>query len=127
MNGRVCLSLARSVLLAALFTSTSASAQPADPLAPLPPAAVPAQVYRAPVQTGFEAYKQQLAAKARAAGIREATIANVVPYLTLDQRVIRLDRGQPGQVTNPNYTPPFAPYRRTHVTPDLIRRGQSNY
>ena len=123
----MCLSLARSVLLAALFTSTSASAQPADPLAPLPPAAVPAQVYRAPVQTGFEAYKQQLAAKARAAGIREATIANVVPYLTLDQRVIRLDRGQPGQVTNPNYTPPFAPYRRTHVTPDLIRRGQSNY
>ena len=77
--------------------------------------------------TGFEGYKQQLAAKARAAGIRETTIANVIPYLTVDQRVIRLDRGQPGQVTNPNYTPPFAPYRRTHVTADLIRRGQANY
>ena len=82
---------------------------------------MPVQVNRPPVQTGFEGYKQQLAAKARAAGVREATIANVVPYLTIDQRVIRLDRGQPGQVTNRNYTPPFAPYRRIHVTDDLVR------
>ena len=121
------MSLPRSLLLAALLTSTSASAQPADPLAPLPPPVPPVQVHRPAVQTGFEAYKQQLAAKARAAGIREATIANVIPYLTLDYRVIRLDRGQPGQVTNTSYTPPFAPYRRLHVTDDLIRRGQSNY
>ena len=121
------MSLPRSLLLAALLTSTTASAQPADPLAPLPPAVLPVQVHRPPVQTGFEAYKQQLAAKARAAGIREATIANVIPYLTVDYRVIRLDRGQPGQVTNTSYTPPFAPYRRLHVTDDLIRRGQSNY
>ena len=121
------MSIARIALLAALFTSTTASAQPADPLAPLPPAVLPVEVHRPPVAPGFEGYKQQLAAKARAAGVREATIANVIPFLTLDQRVIRLDRGQPGQVTNRNYTPPFAPYRRLHVTDDLIRRGQANY
>ena len=124
------MSLARIALLAALFTSTSTSAQPADPLAPLPPAVMPVQVNRpaVAVQSGFEGYKAHLATRARASGVREATIANVIPYLTLDQRVISLDRGsQPGQVLNPNYTPPFAPYRRTHVTDDLVRRGQYNY
>lgn len=126
------MSLARIALLAALLTSTS-SAQPTDPLAPLPVQALPVQapavqVHRAAAaMPGFEGYKQQLAAKARAAGVREATIANVIPYLTLDQRVIRLDRGQPGQVGNPNATPPFEPYRRRHVTADLVRRGQANY
>lgn len=119
----------------------TASAQ-VDPLAPLPdsppPAAptvrvVPAQpVPRASfavpqAATGFEAYRQRLAYIARTAGIREATIAAVVPYLQVNSRVIRLDRGQPGAVGNYNYTPPFAPYRRAHVTSDLIRRGQSRY
>ena len=115
-------------MLAALCASTSASAQPVDPLAPLPAVQQPVAVHRAPqAATGFEAYKATLAARARAAGVREATIANVIPYLTIDERTIRLDRGQPGVITNPNYTPPFAPYRRTHVTADLISRGQANY
>jgi lytic murein transglycosylase len=30
-------------------------------------------------------------------------------------------------VNNPNAIPPFAPYRRAHVTSDLIRRGQGRY
>ena len=59
--------------------------------------------------------------------MREATIAAVVPYLTVNQRVIQLDRGQPGNIGNPNATPPFEPYRRRHVTPDLIRRGTARY
>ena len=130
------MSLARSGLLAILLISTTASAQTSDPLAPWPNQPVapvqvrPAaqfQVQRAPVQSGFDAYKQTLAAKARAAGVREATIANVIPYLTLDGTVMRLDRAQPGNVGNPNATPPFWPYRRAHVTSDLIRRGQANY
>jgi len=130
------LSLARTSLLAILSVSATASAQTADPLAPLPnqptapvqirPAAQ-VQVQRAPVSSGFEGYKQQLTAKARAAGIREATIGNVIPYLTLDGTVMRLDRAQPGNIGNPNATPPFSPYRRRHVTSDLIRRGQANY
>ena len=59
--------------------------------------------------------------------MREATIQAVVPFLSLNSRVIQLDRAQPGGVNNPNAIPPFAPYRRAHVTSDLIRRGQARY
>lgn len=133
----------------ALAVASSASAQ-VDPLAPLPPpppsSTTPLQsllpapqvvIHRAPVYAipapappvsgGFSAYKAQLAARARREGVREPTIQNVVPYLSLNARVITLDRGQPGQINNPNATPPFAPYRRQHVTADLIRRGRIIY
>ena len=126
---------------------TPASAQ-RDPLAPLPdqpvrPALLPRPTPAAPVTVryaptplpavaqvpavGFDAYRQTLAAKARAAGVREATIQAVVPYLTLNSRVVELDRAQPGQVSNPNAIPPFGPYRRKHVTDDLITRGAARY
>jgi lytic murein transglycosylase len=106
-----------------------------DPLAPLPEASAPSAVPIAPAATsivpqattGFEGYKRRLAYIARSGGIREATIASVVPYLQLNGRVIRLDQGQPGAVGNTRYTPPFAPYRREHVNSDLIRRGQDRY
>ena len=125
---RVTLTLALSIL------GTSASAQ-SDPLAPLPePAAAVAQTTAQPVLpaatssslTGFAAYKLRLAGLARAAGVRDATIQSVVPFLSLNQRVIQLDRGQPGGVST-SYTPPFAPYRRAHVTSDLIRRGRARF
>jgi membrane-bound lytic murein transglycosylase B len=131
--------VAGSIGLAALAL-TPASAQQ-DPLAPLPdrvsqpaprpPVARPASqtpVYSAPAPlTGFDGYKLTLAARARTAGVREATIQAVVPYLTLNSTVIRLDRAQPGGVSNPNAVPPFAPYRRKHVTSDLINRGAARY
>lgn len=118
----------------------TASAQ-GDPLAPLPDA--PARPVAEPLvatptrptpsfvvpaaSTGFDAYRQRLTYIARAGGISEATIASIIPYLQLNSRVMRLDRGQPGAVGNTSYTPPFAPYRREHVNADLIRRGQSRY
>lgn len=114
---------------------TAAGAQ-TDPLAPLPerPVAVPTAVALPPptqnytsALTGFAAYKSRLSGLARSAGVREATIQSVVPFLSLNSRVIQLDRAQPGGVSNPNAAPPFAPYRRRHVTSDLIRRGQSRY
>jgi lytic murein transglycosylase len=120
----------------------TASAQ-VDPLAPLPeapvrpiapappPSMVPARPQPSFVQpaagTGFEAYKQRLAYLARSGGVREATIAAVIPGLQVNSRVIRLDRAQPGNVGNYYSTPPFAPYRRRHVSADLIARGQSRY
>ncbi|WP_245600275.1 lytic murein transglycosylase [Sphingomonas jaspsi] len=76
---------------------------------------------------GFAAYKQRLIAVSRQAGVREATIQSTIPFLSLNERVIRLDRAQPGGVNNPNAIPPFAPYRREHVTADLIRRGQARF
>lgn len=121
------------VAVVALSMGTVASAQ-ADPLAPLPEtpaplrAAAPAFPSSAPAGlTGFAAYKQRLIALARSAGVRDATIQSTVPYLSLNERVIRLDRGQPGGVNNPNAIPPFAPYRRRHVTSDLIRRGKARH
>lgn len=135
--------LLRSVISAfGLSLVATASAQ-VDPLAPLPDAAAPASVparppvyvppapqasVAAPVAaTGFEAYKRRLTYIARAGGIREETIAAVIPYLRVNTTAIRLDRGQPGAVGNTSYTPPFEPYRRRHVSADLIRRGQSRY
>ena len=117
--------------LAALLWAGAAHAQ-ADPLAPLPdPPVVTAQAAPAPVYantlTGFAAYKQRLVALSRSAQVREATIQATIPFLSLNSRVIRLDRGQPGQINNPNYIPPFAPYRRDHVTPSLITRGKARF
>lgn len=116
-------------------TGSGAVAQ-TDPLAPLPEmqsaAMAPVSQYSppplsSPALTGYAAYKARLSAAARSAGVREATIQAVVPFLSLNNRVIQLDRAQPGGVNNPNAIPPFAPYRRAHVTSDLIRRGQARY
>ena len=81
--------------------------------------------YAAP--TGFQAYKIYLAARARREGVRETTIREHVPNLDLNSRAIQLDRSQPGGPPNSSYIPPFSPYQRRHVTPDLIRRGQARY
>lgn len=90
----------------------------------------PVQTYSQPsysAPTGFQAYKIYLAARARREGVREATIREHVPNLDLNSRAIQLDRSQPGGPPNSSYIPPFSPYQRRHVTPDLIRRGQARY
>lgn len=149
-RGRVGVRLLSGALVLGALAMTPASAQ-RDPLAPLPDravtpraqplpprqpapspltnvAAAPLRAAAVPVRSGgFESYKQTLSARARAAGVREATIQAVVPYLTVNPTVIRLDRGQPGNISNPNATPPFAPYRRRHVNADLINRGAARY
>jgi lytic murein transglycosylase len=135
--GSLLLRSVMSVVVVSLVTSASAQI---DPLAPLPATPAPAPAPQRPavpasqpsfVQptagTGFERYKARLTYIARAGGIREETIAAVIPYLQVNNRVISLDRGQPGAVGNTSYTPPFEPYRRRHVSADLIRRGQSRY
>ena len=124
-------------MILALLLAQPATAQVGDPLAPLPqpvtvhrqvqPVLPPTPVYLLAPSSPFETYKQRLSTIARAAGVRESTIASVIPGLTLNARVIQLDRGQPGNIGNPNATPPFEPYRRRHVTADLIRRGTARY
>lgn len=112
-----------------LGSAGGAAVTQADPLAPLATTARPAVVAQAsrPIAPGFEGYKQHLADRARREGIKASTIAANIPSLDLNSRAIRLDRGQPGQVNNPNSTPPFAPYRRKHVTSQLIRLGAAEY
>ncbi|MGB7374603.1 lytic murein transglycosylase [Pontixanthobacter sp.] len=71
----------------------------------------------------FDAYVQLISAKARAEGVSESTIARMTAGLTPNDRVIRLDRGQPGSPTRTGY-PALAPYIDTHVNPTRIRRGR---
>jgi membrane-bound lytic murein transglycosylase B len=109
--------------MAVMALGSAASAQ-SDPLAPLQQASAAQPSYAA---SGFEAYKQYLAARARREGIRESTIQAHVFGLGLNRRAMELDRSQPGGPPNSSYIPPFSPYQRQHVTPDLIRRGQARY
>ncbi len=76
----------------------------------------------------FERYKAYLAAKARSAGVREATVQAVIPGLSLNQRVVDLDRAQRPTVRSDDDTlPSFGPYLGRHITTSLIRRGQARY
>ena len=125
--------------VALLFSiATAPAVAQRDPLAPLPeaPRASPAPILVPLPSTslelsqppiGFAAYKQRLIALARAAGVSESTISSTIPWLPLNSRVVQLDRAQPGNIGNPNSTPPFAPYRREHVSASLILRGRAVY
>ncbi|RIA45821.1 lytic murein transglycosylase [Hephaestia caeni] len=75
-------------------------------------------------EAGFQEYLGTLRAEAEAAGVSRATIASVFPTLTMNPRVIELDRAQPGG--NPNAPiPMFAPYKARHVDAARIRRGRA--
>lgn len=76
-------------------------------------------------ESGFQGYLQLLSAQARGEGVRESTIAQVMAGLTLNQRVIQLDRAQPGSSTGT--IPAFEPYRRNHVDASRIARGRRQY
>jgi membrane-bound lytic murein transglycosylase B len=102
--------------------------------APAPRPLYPQTIYAPPAYaqptyapTGFAAYRLWLISQARRAGVREATIQTYVPNLQMNSRVMQLDRAQPIARPNTGYIPPFAPYRRSHVTSSLISRGQGRY
>ena len=84
--------------------------------------------YVQPATSGWEGYKTYLAGRARSAGVREATIQAVIPYLRLNDRVVELDRAQrPTAISNSAYPPSFGPYLDRHITSSLINRGQARY
>ncbi|MBV7267057.1 lytic murein transglycosylase [Erythrobacter ani] len=72
----------------------------------------------------FDAYLEVLKARARAEGVSEATIQRMTAGLTPNDRVIRLDRGQPGSPTRRGY-PALAPYISTHVNSTRIAGGRA--
>ncbi|HET9628333.1 MAG TPA: lytic murein transglycosylase, partial [Novosphingobium sp.] len=93
----------------------------------LPDAATSGAAEPAPApgeEAGFQGYLQLLAARARAEGVRESTIAAMTSGLAFNPRVIALDRAQPGSSANPSLVPAFAPYRRTHVDAARIAGGR---
>jgi membrane-bound lytic murein transglycosylase B len=77
----------------------------------------------------YQAFLNGLRPRAMAAGVSRATLDAVLPTLTVNPRVIALDRDQPGG--NPNAPaaaiPRFAPYQARHVDADRIGRGQRKY
>jgi lytic murein transglycosylase len=100
----------------------------------LPLGAASAQTYTYgqpayPVQpvSAWDNYKVRLAALARQQGVREATIQANVPGLTVNQRIIELERTEPIARSSGGVVGALAPYLRSHVTGSLIRRGQDNY
>ena len=77
-------------------------------------------------EAGFQTYLQELRRQALAEGVTQRTVDAVFPTLTLSDRTIQLDRAQPG---NPGSTatPPFAPYKASHVDAARIGRGRTTY
>jgi lytic murein transglycosylase len=78
-------------------------------------------------QGDFDAYMQQVAAKARSEGVSERTINDVLLTLTPNQRVIDLDRDNIASGANPGSFPPLAPYLRDHNTSARIAAGRRMY
>lgn len=77
-------------------------------------------------ETGFQAYLETLGRQALAQGVTRRTVDAVIPTLTLNPRVIELDRQQPE--TRPNApVPMFEPYRRQHLSAALIAQGRAAY
>jgi membrane-bound lytic murein transglycosylase B len=75
----------------------------------------------------WDGYKLRLAALARQQGVREETIQANVPGLSVNQRVIDLERTEPLAQTSGGVIGALGPYLRSHVTGSLIRRGRDNY
>jgi lytic murein transglycosylase len=92
-------------------------------------AAGPAAAQSGGESAGFSAFLYGLRAQAVSAGVSGPTFDRIVPTLAVDQRVIRLDRAQPGgNPANPQSAiPNFAPYKAQHVDSDRINRGRSRY
>ena len=59
--------------------------------------------------SSFDAYLQHVAARARAEGVSERTIGDVLLTLTPNQRVIALDRDNISSGAKPGTFPPLAP------------------
>jgi membrane-bound lytic murein transglycosylase B len=77
--------------------------------------------------SSFDAYLRQVAVKARAEGVSERSINDVLFTLTPNQRVIELDRDNISSGANPGSFPPLAPYLRDHNTAARINAGRRVY
>lgn len=71
----------------------------------------------------FDAYLERLKGRARAEGVSEPTIQRMTAGLTPNERVIQLDRNQPGSGTASGY-PRLAPYIATHVNAERVGSGR---
>ncbi|GGB32188.1 lytic transglycosylase [Sphingomonas metalli] len=80
----------------------------------------------APAVDPFATYLAEVRTRAIAQGVTPATLDREFAGLTLNQRVVDLDRQQPGNPQSTSFSP-FAPYRAAHVDAARIGRGRSVY
>lgn len=108
--------------VAASAASIGSAAAPGDQQSAVPlAAAVQSSAY------SWDTYKIRLAALARLRGVRESTIQANVPGLSINSRVIELERTEPVAHTFGGVIGALAPYLRSHVTSSLVTRGRANY
>jgi membrane-bound lytic murein transglycosylase B len=77
-------------------------------------------------ETDAQVFFRQLGRQALSAGVSQRTVDAVIPSLSVNDRVIALDRSQPGGPPN-GPIPRFAPYRATHVDAARISGGRAKY
>lgn len=75
---------------------------------------------------GFAIFMSELGRQAAAQGVSRRTIDAVLPTLVFSQRVVDLDRAQPGGRPD-GPIPKFAPYALRHVDSARISRGRAKY
>jgi membrane-bound lytic murein transglycosylase B len=102
--------MSRAVLLASLFAVS----------------ALPGSSAVAQDSADFSGYVIGLGREAVARGVSKRTVDAVVPTLYFDQRVVALDRRQPGGAPNAPI-PKFAPYYARHVDDARITQGRLKY
>jgi membrane-bound lytic murein transglycosylase B len=78
------------------------------------------------LESGFRVYLSQVRQRALREGVSASTLDKVLPSLSYNERVVRLDRAQPeGAADAP--IPNFAPYKARHVDAARINRGRAKY
>lgn len=77
-------------------------------------------------ESAFRSYLAQVRSRALKEGVSAATLDRVLPTLTFNERVVRLDRQQPEGPANAP-VPNFAPYKARHVDASRINRGRAKY
>ena len=103
---------------------SAASMSSATPPLQLAQADLATPTYAAAPMDPWYGYKLRLAALARQQGVREATIQGNVPALTVNQRVIELERSEPVAPSSGGVVRAVAPYLRAPVSASLIPRGR---
>ncbi|MGE5563680.1 MAG: lytic murein transglycosylase [Bacillota bacterium] len=115
------------VAASAASIGSAAAPDARQPTSVAPAAAGAAATAQPSSAYSWDTYKTRLAALARLQGVREATIRAYVPDLTMNSKVIQLERTEPVAQTYGGTVGALAPYLRVHVTRSLISRGQANY
>ena len=77
-------------------------------------------------EAGFRSYLAQVRQRALSEGVTPATLDRVLPSISYNDRVVRLDRQQPEGASNAP-VPNFAPYKARHVDAARINRGRAKY